>query len=102
MPTSNSKVLAEILTSFHWLPKESRNIQVSECAKKDAESLGVSEPEGELSLPYEHHDLFSIQKAMPLLKIAYLLYRRGLAQKLNLGSLDTICRELRMEECLPA
>lgn len=70
-------------------------------ARKDAEGLGVSEPEGELSLPYEHHYLFSIQKATPVFKLVNLSYRRGLGLKLNLGSLDTICRELRMEECIP-
>lgn len=29
--TSNSKLLAEIFTTFHWLSKESGNMQVSEC-----------------------------------------------------------------------
>lgn len=100
--TTNSKVLAEIFPSFHCLMEKRAGIsRFLKAAWKDAEGLRVSEPEGELSLPYEHHYLFTIQKAMPVFKTVYLLYRRGLALKLNLASLDTICWELRMEECLP-
>lgn len=38
--TSNSKLSAEIFTSFNWLSKKSRNIQVSECSLERCWRLG--------------------------------------------------------------